>query len=67
MNSLRPRRVLVVTDQTAPAPQLLDELRRRREAGPCEFALLIPDRRRPHGARLDAGDGAADPVPQGRN
>ena len=43
MESEEISRVLIVANGTASTPRLIEAVRRRAEASPCEFALLIPD------------------------
>ena len=43
MEAQRTTRVLIVANRTSSTPRLIEAVRRRAEASPCQFALLIPD------------------------
>ena len=39
---MEPTRILIVANQTAAGAALQEEVRRRHEAGPCSFTLVVP-------------------------
>jgi len=42
MESSEPARVLIVANQTAATPALIEAVRHRAASGPCTFTLLVP-------------------------
>ena len=68
MEPQRSARVLIVANQTASTPRLMEAVRRRAEAGPCEFALLIPDvsDRKTADWTLETAQRLLQPVTRGR-
>ena len=58
MESSAPARVLIVANQTAATPTLIEAVRRRAESGPCAFMLLVPHSS--HGLRKLASADASD-------
>ena len=47
MDARDSRRILIVAHKSVATPALVETVRRRTEAGPCTFALLIPDASNP--------------------
>jgi hypothetical protein len=68
MESQRKTRVLIVANRTASTPRLIEAVGRRAEAGPCEFALLIPDvtDRKAADWTLETGQRLLRPAARGR-
>ncbi len=60
MHSLRRTNVLIVADQTADSPELLDAVARRARGRRCSFTLLVPRRAHRPGQIIDLDDHGAD-------